>query len=336
MTKNIEYLNSRKESIRGFTLMDPGATCTLISERFAQKLGISDSEIKHKTELEVDGYAGKKSRFTSYRIKIEFKLKNGTITSTEGYTTPNLDQMKIYCPSDPREFWLHDDKEIEVKQRTPDILFGLSDVLKLLENIENLSKQRFLLRTKVGPIICGKAKIKEAGIQDETQYVMSAVGEITEKTINQLPDGRYEVGWPWRIESKRTLQTNFGVSLGRLRSLWKKYRENPEVLETMDKTIKEQLDLNMIEIAPKNTNIVHYLPHQPVFKSSSSFTKLRVVFDAGSGKTPLNNELLRGAVLLPQLPGVLIRTLMFNNLLIADIAKAFFTDPIETGRQGRY
>nr|CAD2200847.1 unnamed protein product [Meloidogyne enterolobii] len=72
MTKNIEYLNSRKESIRGFTLMDPGATCTLISERFAQKLGISDSEIKHKTELEVDGYAGNKSRFTSYRIKIEF------------------------------------------------------------------------------------------------------------------------------------------------------------------------------------------------------------------------------------------------------------------------
>nr|CAD2209307.1 unnamed protein product [Meloidogyne enterolobii] len=356
MTKNIEYLNSRKESIRGFTLMDPGATCTLISERFAQKLGISDSEIKHKTELEVDGYAGKKSRFTSYRIKIEFKLKNGTITSAEGYTTPNLDQMKIYCPSDPREFWLHDDKEIEVKQRTPDILFGLSDVLKLLENIENLSNQRFLLRTKVGPIICGRAKIKEAEIQDETQYVMSAVGEITEKveekdfwnletigirdpgltipddeiawkqfreSINQLPDGRYEVGWPWRIESKRTLQTNFGVSLGRLRSLWKKYRENPEVLETIDKTIKEQLDLNMIEIAPKNTNIVHYLPHQPVFKSSSSFTKLRVVFDAGSGKTPLNNELLRGAVLLPQLPGILIRTLMFNNLLIADIAKAF-------------
>nr|CAD2207939.1 unnamed protein product [Meloidogyne enterolobii] len=95
--------------------------------------------------------------------------------------------------------------------------------------------------------------------------------------------------------------------------------------------MKEQLELKMIEIAPRSTQeIIHYLPHQPVFKSSSSFTKLRVVFDAGSGKTPLNNELLRGAVLLPQLPGIIIRTFLFNHLVIADIAKAFLQIQLRT------
>ncbi|KAL7071027.1 hypothetical protein ACQ4LE_009907 [Meloidogyne hapla] len=357
MTKNAQYFTINNDIIRGLTLLDPGATCTLISEKFAKKLGIPENPNEKQIELEVDGYGGRKSRFMSSRVRIDLKLRNGKNMKIEGYTTPNLDQMNIYCACSQRDFWLYEKGRIEVKFCTPDILLGLADVLNIVENIEKLPEQRFLINTKVGPIICGKAKIKENELERENHYVLSVENKEIEKieekdfwnletigikdpgltipddeiawkqfrdSINQLPDGRYEVGWPWRIESKKILQTNFGVSLGRLRSLWKKYRENTEVLETIDKTIKEQLDLNMIEIAPKDTqNIVHYLPHQPVFKSSSSFTKLRVVFDAGSGKTPLNNELLRGAVLLPQLPGILIRTQMFNNLLIADIAKAF-------------
>ncbi|XP_025264622.1 uncharacterized protein LOC112637994 [Camponotus floridanus] len=71
-------------------------------------------------------------------------------------------------------------------------------------------------------------------------------------------------------------------------------------------------------------NPVCYLPHHGVLRTSSTTTKLRVVFN-GSQCTPagdsLNNTLLVGANLLPTLADVLLRWHRF--VFIADIEKMY-------------
>jgi hypothetical protein len=69
-------------------------------------------------------------------------------------------------------------------------------------------------------------------------------------------------------------------------------------LQLYDKTIKEQLDSDIIEEAPPSTKYyTHYLPHHAVFKADSNFTKIRIVFAANTkirGNKSLNELMYRG------------------------------------------
>ncbi|GJQ67576.1 hypothetical protein Trydic_g18525 [Trypoxylus dichotomus] len=70
----------------------------------------------------------------------------------------------------------------------------------------------------------------------------------------------------------------------------------------------------------------YYIPHHPVFKTSSSTTKLRVVFNASSPRTTdlsLNNILLVGPTIQSGLFSILIRFRNHNVALIGDIEKIF-------------
>ncbi|XP_025263184.1 uncharacterized protein LOC112637517 [Camponotus floridanus] len=77
---------------------------------------------------------------------------------------------------------------------------------------------------------------------------------------------------------------------------------------------------------PLIKNSVCYLPHHGVLRTSSTTTKLRVVFN-GSQCTPagdsLNNTLLVGASLLPTLADVLLRWRWHRFAFIADIEKMY-------------
>ena len=70
----------------------------------------------------------------------------------------------------------------------------------------------------------------------------------------------------------------------------------------------------------------YYLPHHAVFKESSTTTKLRVVFD-GSAKSSngisLNETLMVGPTLQPNLFDLLIRFRLFKFGLTADIEKMY-------------
>ncbi|XP_077508435.1 uncharacterized protein LOC144119764 [Amblyomma americanum] len=75
----------------------------------------------------------------------------------------------------------------------------------------------------------------------------------------------------------------------------------------------------------KTTN-VYYMPHQPVFRSESTTTRLRVVFDASShapDKVSLNDHLEKGPKLIGDLVRILVRFRLHEVALVADIEKAF-------------
>lgn len=90
----------------------------------------------------------------------------------------------------------------------------------------------------------------------------------------------------------------------------------------------EQLRLGTTELAPRNadSNLLHFLPHQPVLTPSKNTTKLRIIFDASAkvkhGES-LNECLCRRPVIPPDLMGTLSRFRGRRFIVTADIRKAF-------------
>ena len=142
---------------------------------------------------------------------------------------------------------------------------------------------------------------------------------------------RYEVKLPWK-PSHPILPDNFSLSLGRLQSLSKRLRKNPDVFNQYNEIILEQESegvierVNDIEHSKSQVGKINYLPHREVIKEERSTTKIRVVYD-GSAKlknsVSLNNCLYKGPSLVPLLYDVLLRFRIFPIAITADIARAF-------------
>ena len=79
-----------------------------------------------------------------------------------------------------------------------------------------------------------------------------------------LKDGRYAVSFPFK-EFHQELGDNYLTSKGRLKNLFKKFKENEELLFGNDKIINEQKNLNIAEkVTDYEVGATHYSPHRPV------------------------------------------------------------------------
>ena len=141
-------------------------------------------------------------------------------------------------------------------------------------------------------------------------------------------DGKYSVTWPWKHD-KSDLPDNRGLAMGRLKSLIRWIKTNPELVRQYGDIIVEQLKQGVIEKVhyDPNTSGKHYIPHHAVVNPSKTSTKVRIVYDA-SAKTKkesksLNECLYRGPVLLQDLTGILLPFRLNRIALVADIEKAF-------------
>ena len=76
-----------------------------------------------------------------------------------------------------------------------------------------------------------------------------------------------------------------------MKILFKKFKENQELLFEYDKFINEQNNLNIVEkVTDYEVEATHYLPHRPVIWEDKETTKNRIVFDA-SVKVELKGHL---------------------------------------------
>ena len=93
--------------------------------------------------------------------------------------------------------------------------------------------------------------------------------------------------------------------------------------------IVEQLERGIIKVPSncKQGGVKHYIPHHAVITPTKSTTKVRVVYNASAKIKPtnksLNDCLLWGPVILPDLCGLLIRFRLHPIAVIADVEKAF-------------
>ncbi|XP_060602882.1 uncharacterized protein LOC132755958, partial [Ruditapes philippinarum] len=171
--------------------------------------------------------------------------------------------------------------------------------------------------------------IETIGLKDSTNERTEddqAIDKFKESLV--FKDNRYYVKWPWRGDNYE-IPENRPLAFGRLKSLVKKFKDNPDVLQKYDSVIQDQLEkgiIEKVETSEKNGHI-HYLPHHAVIKPGKSTTKLRIVYDASAKSKVENNSLndclYRGPVLLNDLCGILLRFRLHKIGIVSDIEKAF-------------
>ena len=117
-------------------------------------------------------------------------------------------------------------------------------------------------------------------------------------------------------------------------------KKDPGIIKKNNEQLLEQVNLGFIEKV-RNLNlhegILHYIPHFPVFKTDSSTTKMRIVYDASarvsSEALSLNDCLHTGPNLMQYLTGILLKFRTHRIAFTADIEKAFLQ--IELNNQDR-
>ena len=160
----------------------------------------------------------------------------------------------------------------------------------------------------------------EGALENKNKTSDEAAINHFRRTVMRLPDGRYEVSWPWKEGKEAAVQTNEALARARLATCEEALRRHGRLGE-YDDAIQNYLDDGHAEKAPVDPQgRVHYLPHHAVYRND----KVRIVFDAAAGqKNALNGHINAGPNLITDLTGLLIRFRLRKVALVGDLEKAF-------------
>ncbi len=99
----------------------------------------------------------------------------------------------------------------------------------------------------------------------------------------------YSVNLPWN-DQKEKLKDLLNLSKDRAWKLLNKLKDKPDLLTKFHEIMQDQFRNDIIEPLPnevenerkEGVNVIHYLPHQPVFRYDKTTTKLRMVYDGSA------------------------------------------------------
>lgn len=152
-----------------------------------------------------------------------------------------------------------------------------------------------------------------------------ALDLISEGT--EFKDGRYYMPLLFR-EGADLPVNNFGNAMQRLKSLERKFEKNPGLKERYVEALTEHIQKYATLVPADEIACEHcfYLPHAAVIREEKTTTKTRIVFDASAkDKTgvSLNDRLLPGPAIHPDITGILMRFRCKRVALVGDIKKMF-------------
>ncbi|XP_030584685.1 uncharacterized protein LOC115779925 [Archocentrus centrarchus] len=222
----------------------------------------------------------------------------------------------------------------------------LTDKLVALESVFGWSVQGPVTMSSVTEAACMHVRIEEEALissQLKAFWEVDSLGIIKHEPSDpdednalqmfgkttQFKDGRYEVELPWRHENPE-LPDNYQIAKKRFEGLKRKLRADVIFYKRYSEVIEDYLQQGIVEEVTDDEclspTVKYYLPHHAVLREDKMTTKLRVVFDASShedGCPSLNNCLLTGPNLNPDLLGILVRFRLHKIAFMADIKKAF-------------
>ena len=173
-------------------------------------------------------------------------------------------------------------------------------------------------------------ELESIGIKETENPIMSKEEEFAVKDFHEGLnfDGKnYEVQLPWKRDHPK-LENNYRQAVKRLESVERKLKLDPQKAEVYSTAINQYVEKGFAEEAPDQSSegVVRYLPHHAVFRPDKTTTKCRIVFDASAreeGSVSLNDCVLAGPALQPNLASVLIRFRTHRVGLLADVEKMF-------------
>lgn len=165
---------------------------------------------------------------------------------------------------------------------------------------------------------------KQKHLTEEEQQCERLFSETTSRDES----GRYVVKLPFRTSDPKCKNGDSQqIAHKRFLILEKRLLKNPELKTQYVEVIKEYLSLGHMEfVEDQNKSDAVYLPHHAVVRNDKTTSKVRVVFDAscpGKNGVSLNQEMLVGPTLQPELRHILLRWRCFPICLVADIIKMY-------------
>lgn len=208
-----------------------------------------------------------------------------------------------------------------------------TNVLNKSENPENIFSNTCLLSETTDQLLQRFWCIEEV---PSHKKILSPDDEQAEKIFSnsakQLKNGSYQVDLPLKaLKENLKLGNSYYVAEKRFFSLENRFKSNKTLFNEYKKFIDEYVSLGHGKYVPlslKNEIGEHkyFLPHHCVIRQDSQTTKLRVVFDAGAKSTSgysLNDIMLKGFTVQPELFDILCRFRFSKFVLIADIEKMY-------------
>ena len=174
-------------------------------------------------------------------------------------------------------------------------------------------------------------ELEYIGIVEAVNPTMSQEEELA---VNDFNDGlnfdgkNYEVRLPWKRDHPK-LENNYAQAVRRLESIERKLKRDPEKAEGYTTAINQYVEKGFAEEVLDLTSgdgSVRYLPHHAVFRADRQTTKCRIVFDASAREQDsvfLNDCVLPGPALQPNLASVLIRFRTHRIGMMADVEKMY-------------
>ncbi|XP_059049478.1 uncharacterized protein LOC131844582 [Achroia grisella] len=333
----------------------------MIDVDLAKQLGLSGTE----ESMNITTVVGTRNVTTSLvDFNIKGKHSSEIHTIKKARTVPNL---KLASQSvDTSELvleHLHDLVDVlSYSNAKPKVLIGLSDwhLLIARENRIGTRSQPVATHTPLGWVLYGLSykittpvqfinhcvfsevdndldilirdyyKLDSIGLKLHEPYTASESRaiRIMENTITRLPNGRFEVGLPWREDSV-VMPNSYHHALSRLNGLNKGFKRDPNYQLLYKQNIEAYVEKGYAEECVVDDGILSnsrlwYLPHFGVTNPNKP-GKLRIVHDASakSSGVSLNSLLLPGPDLLQSLVGILIRFREGQVALTGDIREMF-------------
>ncbi|XP_068739657.1 uncharacterized protein [Montipora capricornis] len=174
-------------------------------------------------------------------------------------------------------------------------------------------------------------ELESIGIVDKGDAHMSLEEEESVRHFNEglkFDGERYEVPLLWKSDAP-PLKSNYLQAVKRLEGVERQLRRNAERANAYKDAINQYVEKGFaveVKEAADGNEKIRYLPHHAVFREDKKTTKCRVVFDASASdehEVSLNDCILSGPALQPNLVSVLLRFRARRIALMADVEKMF-------------
>lgn len=202
-------------------------------------------------------------------------------------------------------------------------------------NTEVLREEEYLDTFNADNVIERLSSFDSLGIElYDRQDLDNAAFTHFKRTIRYHRDKKqFECGIPWMHGSPPAdLPSNYFVILNMFKATMRKLDKDPVKREQYRKVHLEEIQNDFIEkVTDKELNDAsvqkHFLHHFPVYKKDpAATTPCRRVFNASfrtKGHISLNDAMLKGPILTPNILKVLMRLRVRKYLMCADVSKAF-------------
>ncbi|XP_071634081.1 uncharacterized protein [Temnothorax longispinosus] len=148
-------------------------------------------------------------------------------------------------------------------------------------------------------------------------------------THSRAPNGQYIVRLPFKSGPPIEIGESKSSAIALYSRLEARLKSNPDLAKEYNEFLAEYERLGHMVKAPLDDppdGQVYYIPHHAVIREHSSTTRLRVVFNAShptSNGLSLNDHLMVGRKLQPELSFIILRWRQYRFVFTADIAKMY-------------